>query len=376
MIKRFAAALVVFLFAMGAFVCAIAEQSVLNWKSGTLFFHDTGIAPEQRVLVLNGFRGRPETRQFLGKRTLQPHEYTLVDTPKGIIGYDIRFDDAFDVSQFDIIEIAIEKIPVEGSADTGPRMPLLQLFQGLLAPAETREWFSIANGFQFVPDSLYLYSIRTNGVAERSVEVAGSFVVNPFVDDFVQQAFMQSIGAHNKDGRQLGLDDSDTLYIASGDYVNFTYTCWTPQNSEPGDLVPMYFFEENLCSLGIGESITLPLHTWPSSSLRPTVTITKEAVLRDGPVTESITESLPKSDVAFPDPIQWPDNAVGQIVVLQNGTNVRQGGSINYNVVGKVNSGDIFFVTGQSASEWYAFEWPDGQTVYIAPSRVEFTLRK
>ena len=138
----------------------------------------------------------------------------------------------------------------------------------------------------------------------------------------------------------------------------------------------MYYMEEDVSALGVGESVALPLYEWPATYRTASVTVTKEAVLRDGPLADRIVESLPQGGVALPDPIQWPDNAVGQIVVLKDGTYVRQGGSTNYSAAGKVNGGDIFFVTGRSDSGWYAFEWTDGQTVYIAPSRVEFTPRK
>ena len=356
--KRVAAALIAFLFAFLLLMGAVAEQPVLNWESGTLYFHDTGIEPGQRVLVLQGYQGSPEALQYLGKRTLQPHEYTWIDAPEGIVGCDIQFDSAFNVMQYDFIEISIEEAATGG----------------------TRERFATANGFQFVPDALYLYRLQTSGVIERSIEVAGSFVVNPLVKSHTHYMFMQTVGSLNHAGHRLGMDDSDTFFFVSGHRIHFSFNRWAPTSSQPGDLAHMYYLEEDLSALGMGESVTLPLFDLPGGSSSVTVTITKEAVLRGNPPGDSLAdggvEPAPSRDATFPDPIQWPANAVGQIVVLKDGTFVRQGGSTNYNRVGKVNGGDIFFVIGRFASGWYAFEWTDGQTVYIAPSRVEFTLRE
>lgn len=384
MVKRLSVAwfglLFVFLFAHGA--VTVAEQSVSTWKSGTLYFFDTGIEPEERTLVVTGYEGDPLMRQMVDKRVLEAYEYTLTDSPEGIVAYDIQLDDAFDGSKVDFIEIAIERTDAAyaDDEDAAAESPLTALHQGLrwlTAGNAAREWFSTANGFQFVPDRLYLYSLQTTGVARRSVEVVGSFTVNPFAHGDVDTMFMQSMGVWNYDDRRRGLDDSDALFLVGGDNLNVTYTCWLPKGGQSRDGRPMYYMGEDVSGLGIGESVTLPLYEWPENGQAAAITVTKLAVLRDGPLSDTLTESFAEgdADIAFPGPIQWPDDAIGQIVVRKNGTNVRQGGSTSYNVVGKANGGDVFFAIGRSDSGWYAFEWADGQAAYIAPGMVEFTPR-
>lgn len=75
------------------------------------------------------------------------------------------------------------------------------------------------------------------------------------------------------------------------------------------------------------------------------------------------------------DPIDWPEEAIGQVVVLKDGTYLREGGSTNYNIMKKASKGEVYFVTGTSSSNWYAVELTDGKTAYVSPKMVEFTER-
>ena len=265
--KRFVAAFVVFVFAMGTLAWAAAGQPVLTWESGTLFFYDAGIEPERRTLVLHGYEGHPEVAQLVDRRILKPHEYTLINTPEGIIGYDIQFDDAFDASQYDFMQISLE--------------------------GNETDRVATANGFQFVPDTLYLYIVKTDGALERSIQRVGSYVVNPFQTRHTHYMYMQTVSVQYHDGLEQGLDDSDTFYFAGGDYIHLSFDRWMPENS---GWAHMYYAARDVSDLALGSSMNLPIFGLPDRVRNVTVTITKETVLRCGPLAESLTASVQKGD--------------------------------------------------------------------------------
>jgi len=82
---------------------------------------------------------------------------------------------------------------------------------------------------------------------------------------------------------------------------------------------------------------------------------------------------LAVAEETFTRGILWPGEAIGQVVVLQNGANLRQGGSTNYNVIARASRGDIFFVVDQADSGWYALRMADGTIAFVSPKMVEFT---
>lgn len=64
---------------------------------------------------------------------------------------------------------------------------------------------------------------------------------------------------------------------------------------------------------------------------------------------------------------------IGEVTVIGTGSvNLRSGGSINYPIIGKASSGQLFQTTGQTSTGWYEILLPDGSLAYVSNGLVRF----
>ncbi len=332
----------------------LGENPYATVSEGILYFNEVGTELESAIVEINGFEERDDGILHLAHQyRLKPHEYTIVPTPVGVVGVDIHMDSAPDDQTYDQVEFRIT-----GGWNAADRM---------------RKYSSVSNGYQSIPQRLYLYRLQTNGMEEGSIRSISSIILDPTRGDFntSYHMYIQELQLTGGGGMQEGLDDADSVYLVGGDYVQFTLTPFA-EFTGPG-YYQLFECEKNLRKLAIGESVTVALKENVKTSRKRTITITKEALLRDVNLTPD--EVALQNIIVIPDPIVWPENAIGRIVVLSSGTNVREGGSTDYKAIGKVHQGDAFFALGMSPSGWYGFELPGGGLAYISPKMVEFEPR-
>ncbi len=335
------------------------ERAVAARGSGIYYFADIGIPAETLLVSADFYIAQDDIMSSIHTRQLDPSEVKALPAPEGLIALQIHLDEAKDrtatpAGGFDQIEFSFSTV-------------------GAPFGGKSRALRAVATGYQYLPEKLYLYKAETEGVVEDSIFSVVSNLRNPFRDSWY--AYAQVTQANEIIGRQTGMDDNTPFYLIGEDVVRFSFSIW--DKTKAGRIWQGYELEASLASLDLGESITLPLNANAKESSETTVTVTKVALLRDGDQFTGSTGTPASVANGLPDPINWPEDSVGRIVVLESGTNVREGGSTNYKVLTRVRKGDVFYVVGADASGWYAFYLPeDGQLAYIHPSKVEFTPRR